>query len=169
MSQKKTVTLIELAWSGPYTTQEVLEFTSPEHLGILQVYGTHPVFGDDALLCLDVARRDTFASRIGRIMGWLRFLPSEPTFYLGRPGGTEPVDATALDGLIDTAAKLNVYFHAPPWNGAGVNAHDVTEPTVVLNMGHRHRLQLEVSNLWDHSRWEPGSTDWKPYEPGASE
>jgi hypothetical protein len=123
------------------------------------------VFGGDALLCIDAATEGTFSERVLRIQSWFKHtVPSAPQVYVGRLGGTDDIEEEEWRGLISDASRMLLFFHAPPWNSHGINHHQVAESTVVLNHGLRHRLALEVSNLWDQSSWDPDSEDWKPYE-----
>ncbi len=163
---QRVLNLIEIEWRGPFTQAEMAELIEPHDRGVLAIYGSHPVFGDDALLYIDEAREGAFAERLSRIEHWLRFLPSKPTFFIGRLGGTDPVDVATWHGAIDVAHRMLVFFHAPPWNSRGVDHHGVSEPTVVLNLGRRHRIQLEVSTLWDQSAWDPARPDWRPFGTG---
>ncbi len=160
---KRTLSLIEIDWVGPYSLEGVGAFDGLPDRGLIAVYGTHPVFGDGALLYILDAAQDTFAVRIAQIGDWLSCLPSDPVAYLGRLGGTEPVDDAEWRALIDVAHRLEVFFHAPPWNARGVDAHGIEEPTVVLNLGRRHRLAMEVSTLWNQSAWDPKASSWRPY------
>lgn len=163
MQRLDNVRVIEIAWSGPHTEAEVAQLDSAVDRGVVQVYATHPVFGPDALVYVDEAREAPFASGLARIEHWLRFLGSEPRFYVGRFGGEKPVADEVWHGLIADAYALLVYTHAPPWNSRGVNSHAIVEPTVVVNVGRRHRMMTEVSNLWDRSRWDPRDTAWRPF------
>lgn len=176
MVETRTLRLLEVAWEGPLSIEEVALLDRPSDRGVLQVYGSHPVFGGDALLYIAEARSETFAQRLERLGHWLRFLPSAPTHYVGRLGGTAPPGPGELDECIRVAFRLLTFFHAPAWNSREIDHHGISIGTVVLNMGHRHRLALEVSTLWDSSAWEPDGSAWEPWvdppsdpEPAAGE
>ena len=157
--------LIEIAWSGPHTRAECLALRGPGDRGVIQVYGTHPVFGDDSLLFIGRGFEMRFGGAVEALEPWLRFLPSEPAFYLGRLGAAAPVDEAAWSALTEAAERLLVFFHSPPWNSKGVDQHGVAEPTLVLNLGRSHRLAIEVSTLWSTSSWDPDGGPWRPFEP----
>ncbi len=159
------IDVIEIAWAGPYTMEEVAVLDRPEDHGVVAIFGTHPVFGDDALLYIDGASDQTFAERASRVRPWHKHLPSKPTVYLGRLGGVDSPAHAEWREQIQRAARLLVFFHAPPWNARGVDHHAVTTPTVVLNVGRRHRLQLEVSTLWDQSAYDPDGGPWRTFAP----
>lgn len=163
MAREVTLRLIEVAWAGPISADEITHLGAVHDLGVLAIYGSHPVFGDDALLYIDEAREAPFASRLDRIGHWLKFLPSEPRFYVGRLGGIDALDEDEWQAQINDAYRMLMFFHAPPWNSRGIDHHQVGTPTVVLNMGRRHRLQLEVSTLWDQSQWDPAVGLWRPF------
>ena len=160
-----TLRLIEIAWTGPHTQAEVAALRGDGDRGVLQVYGSHAVFGDDALLFIGKAFEMRFGGAVAALTPWLRFLPSEPVFYLGRLGGLSPVDEASWERLTDAAERLLVFFHSPPWCSRGIDRHEVAEPTVVLNLGKSHRLAIEVSTLWSTSRWDPDGGAWQPYAP----
>ena len=171
----ETLRIIEVLWSGPYTADEIQELNGLEDRGLMAIYGSHPVFGDDALLFIDGtesgrqpdAAADTFSARVSRIEPWLGLLPSAAQFYTGRLGGTAPVSEEAWAQGIAEATRLNTFFHAPPWNGRHVDHHRVLKPTAILNLGRRHRLAMEVSTLWDQSAWAPGADEWQPFATAA--
>ena len=167
----ETLRIIEILWSGAHTVADVHEMTGASDRGLLAIYGSHPVFGDDALLFIDGtgstsgadAAPETFAERLNRIGPWIALLPSEATIYVGRLGGTRPVGEAPWAQAISDATRLTTFFHAPPWNGRHVDHHRVQQPTVVLNLGRRHRLAMEVSTLWDQSAWTPETEQWMPF------
>jgi hypothetical protein len=169
MAGKQTLEVIEVAWSGPFSSAQVRAMGTATDRGLLAIYGSHPVFGADALLYIDEARDAPFAHRLARVEPWLKHLPSEPTIYVGRLGGT---DAASWDGWLEDilrAYRLAVFFHSPPWNTVGVNHHGLTSATVLLNVGRRHRLALEVSTLWDLSAFDPTGGPWHPFAPEPPE
>ncbi len=163
--------IIEVLWSGPCTEEQVAAMNGASDRGLIAIYGSHPVFGSDALLFVDGTENpsddeddvERFADRIRRIRPWLDLLPSEPSIYLGRLGGTDPVTGEQWSSAISAAMRLTTFFHAPPWNARHVDHHRVVHPTVVVHLGRRHRLALEVSTLWDQSAWTPDSEEWKPF------
>ena len=166
--REETLRIIEVVWSGPLDLTSVAHCNGPSDFGLIAVYGTHAVFGDDALLFMDgttgeASESATFGQRLGRIAPWLDTLPSEPTIYLGRLGGIEAVPESTWRDALNDAMRLMIFFHSPPWNGRHIDHHRITQPTVVLNLGRRHRLQQEVSTLWDQSAWTPGASDWVPF------
>jgi hypothetical protein len=158
-----TVRVIEVLWEGPLTLTEALALNAPDDRGVLQIYGSHPVFGDDALLCIDKAGDTPIGERVGRLEQWFGQLPTQPAIYVGRLGGGDTVDADGWHEQIKTAARLLTFYHSPPWNSDGVDAHGVREPVVVLNLGRRHRLSYEVSTIWNLTQWTPDSDEWRPY------
>ena len=160
MIPTRTIRIIEISWSGPHSPSEVAALCSDADRGLLAFYGTHPVFGADALLYLDEAREAAFAQRLERVGAWTRYLPTEPQLYIGRLGGPTQVSPEEHLEAIRVAHRLLCFFHSPPWNSREIDHHQISELTAVLNLGHRHRLALEVSNLWDLSAWEPGSEKW---------
>lgn len=164
MPVQRTSELIEVAWSGPHEPAEVEALNGVLDFGLIAIYGSHPVFGPDALLYVDEAREHPFGARMRRVEPWTRHLPSAPSVYLGRLGGPDSPTLDEWRDAIDRAYRLVTFFHAPPWNSRGLDHHGVLgRPTTVLNVGRRHRLAMEVSTAWDESAWDPKGTLWRPY------
>ena len=166
----ESLDVVEVAWTGPYRFEDIAGAGADSDRGLLAVYGSHPVFGADALLYIDEAREAPFAARLDRLRPWLLHLPTDATFYVGQLGGRDALGWPEWLDAIQRAYRLAVFFHSPPWNSQGVNHHGVEVPTVLLNVGRRHRLALEVSTLWDRSAYAPGAesallSGWRPYAP----
>ncbi len=166
---RKTTNVIEIEWSGPFFSDGLAELNGPGDKGLLQVYGTHPVFGQDSLLYIDATGAGTFSTALERISRWVSCLPSQVSFYVGRLGSAQPLDIEEWEKDLAAAQRLLEFFHSPPWNSKAINHHGVTESTLVLNLGQRHRMSLEVSTMWDESMWAPGEVVWKPYRSGDGE
>lgn len=53
----KTVEVIEVSWEGPISLRQVVATRKKaEDYGVCQIYGTHNVFGPQALLYIGMAR-----------------------------------------------------------------------------------------------------------------
>lgn len=163
---RREVDVIELKWDGPFTFHEFEKFIEPTDYGVYQVYGTHSVFGPDALLYIGKAAEQHFGARLNQHLGWLLNEPSDLRFYIGRLGGPEqPVDDKSWSSEIDCAEKLLIYSCSPPYNSQNLNSSGPHKNRIVLNFGRRHRLPGVVSTLYRESEfWKLEEGTWKLYE-----
>ncbi len=73
---------IFLDWEGPFTTDELEDLNDPRiDYGLYQVYGTHPLYGEEVLLYLGATGGGrTFGTRIAE----------EQTYWETEVGGLPP-------------------------------------------------------------------------------
>jgi hypothetical protein len=162
------MSIIEILWQGPFTLDDVLNREGEGRYGIYQIYGTHPIYGTDALLYIGQANELTFAERLNGHKGWLQEVPSEPSIYLGRLGGMARVSEKEWAAQIHLAERLLIAtclpaFNASNLNGLGKPFEDAPASVRVLNFGKYHRLLPEVSTDWySHPLWLKQS-GWKHF------
>ena len=142
--------IIFIDWDGPYTFDELEELEDPRiDYGLYQVYGAHPLYGEEALLYLGATGERTFGEKIGEERTyWEAEEDFQPLILLvGRLLGTESPSREAWGEEMDRAARLLVFAHAPVFNGREVAAspdEDLKEVHVV-NWGSYLDLAPEVS------------------------
>ena len=168
MIRKLEVDLIHLEWEGPFTPGEIARFDKDPDYGVYQIYGTHNVFGSDALLYIGQAYERTFAHRIPEHDDWISWQAGSTQIYLGRLCGVEPMiqaNWPKWKDLVDRAEKTLIYFCSPPYNSSGLRSLRDMPPTIVANYKRRHRLPQIVSNVYESAPF----ADLKPYgsEPPA--
>ena len=73
------VTVIHILWKGPFSIDAALSRRFDNDYGLYQIYGTHPVFGEDALLRVGQANGRTFFGRLPWYQG--HWEQSEPDGY----------------------------------------------------------------------------------------
>jgi hypothetical protein len=151
MRTSSNVTVIDILWEGPYSIDRVKEQNKGHDYGIYQVYGTHPVFGPDALLYIGHVDRNKFGDRfISHQRKWLELEPSETQIFIGRLSGVEPLlkSRNAEWGeMIVRAEALLIYYCSPPFNAKEIKEEPNVPETVVINHGRRNRLPRTVSNV----------------------
>ncbi len=148
MLQSSKITVIHILWEGPFSIRTALDRRLENDYGLYQIYGTHPIFGQDALLYIGQANGRTFFGRLPWYEGhWEQREPDHYEVYLGRLGGWQPIDDSRWGTLIDNAEAIAVFNASPPYNRSRIGAMHVTEPTIVLNYERRHRLPKCLSNL----------------------
>ena len=148
MLQITGITVIHVIWEGPFSMTAALSRCLENDYGLYQIYGTHPVFGQDALLRIGQANGRTFFGSLPWYQGhWEQWEPDRYNVYLGRLGGWEPVDDNRWGVLIDNAEAITIFNVSPPYNSSRITSMNVKEPTLVLNHERRHRLPKCLSNL----------------------
>ena len=158
--------IVEICWSGPHSPEEVFTtMNGPADYGLYACYGTHSIFGPDALLYIGKADQQRFFERVRQsVEGWMSGEASAVDVYLGRLGGTSTMtkdEESAWDERIRRVERLLIYSCQPPYNGTGLSKPPQLRPTLVLNHGRRHRLTHAATSLsWDS---QFGTPDWHAF------
>lgn len=148
MLQSNEIDVIHIVWEGPFSIKAALSRKLENDYGLYQIYGTHSIFGQDALLYIGQANGRTFFGHLPWYEGhWEQREPDHYEVYLGRLGGWEPIDERRWGELIDNAEAITVYNVSPPYNRSRIISMTVKEPTIILNYERRHRLPKCISNL----------------------
>ena len=147
-------TVVYLDWDGPYAIKDIRKKFGDmsKDRGIYQIYGTHPIYGNDVLLYIGKAVEQTFAVRIGQHgAGGFGYCDDErESIYIGRLyyniDDFKKITVAEMKRHIDEAEKLLIYAHGPIWNtrhtsdlkGDIANLH-------VMNWSNHRMLMPEVS------------------------
>lgn len=168
--------IIEIEWTGPFTLKYVMdECKGASDYGIYQLYGTHTIFGTNALLYIGSATERPFATRMKEHDElWAKHESNEIKVHLGRIGGVnhpkevEKGNFPEWDLQIDFAERLLVYFCSPPYNSSLIVnlGIDESEDVIVMNFGKKNCLPFEVSTLFEKSQyWEKETSKaWSLYK-----
>jgi hypothetical protein len=141
---------IHLRWEGPFLFEKAKAASTAEDYGVYAIYGTHDVFGPDALLYFGQANQNPFPSRIeNHYKRWCQWESSEVAFYFGRIITRQPISDEEWGAQVAHAEGLLIYYLTPPYNERGKKNLSVTVPTLLLNYGRRHRLPWCLTNLPD--------------------
>lgn len=153
MGTERNVYVIEIEWDGPFSIDALNSLNGESDFGVYQVYGTHVVFGSDALLYIGKAEEQYFSRRMAQHTGWFGNEPSQLTLYVGRLGSeTGAIGDGVWKEEINRAERVLIHSCSPPYNTQHLNTYgsDV-KSLVVLNRGKRHRLPAIVSTLYQES------------------
>ncbi len=154
--------LIQLDWEGPYSLNDLPALMDTEiDYGIYQIYGKHHVYGNDVLLYIGQAERQTFGSRILQ-ENWLDTNDSNNLkIYVGRLHGPIIPTQETWAKEIDLAERLLIYVHKPAYNSKSISSLPDKEMQSIhiLNWGDHRNLLPELSGLrWtsklDHLTYE---------------
>lgn len=88
MLQFPGLQLVHLVWDGPISFDEARKLLADEDYGLYALYGTHTIFGADALLYVGRANAQRFGQRLpAHYPDWIRHSASDITVYVGQIGG----------------------------------------------------------------------------------
>ncbi|MBM4296045.1 MAG: hypothetical protein FJ126_14245 [Deltaproteobacteria bacterium] len=145
---------IFIEWDGPYSFDELEELYDEScDFGLYQVYGVHPVYGEETLLFLDRTTDWVFGARLASEQPyWDAEGDFHPlSIYVGRLAGEMTPGGEAWNREIEQAARLLIFAHAPVFNDRELGSppdRDLKE-VHVINWGAHMDLAPEVSG----ARW----------------
>lgn len=149
---------LHLQWVGPYDyASATMMRDSKTDFGIYQVYGTHPIYGSDALLYVGKASEQTFGTRLSQ-HDWIAHNQdsSRIQIYLGRlhTYADTPV-FEEWSRQISIVERLLIFAHTPAGNSSGLNVSldDDVQAVHVLNWGQFRDLMPEVSGVRYSARY----------------
>lgn len=162
---------IRIEWDGPFNLKDIGYDENNENysvtkkttlnnknidFGIYQVYGCHPIYGNDVLLYIGKAEKQTFARRLSQ-EGWEYNTDSKNIkFYIGRLFGKTQVPDEEWDKMISVAERMLIFAHEPARNSSNILniSKDKTllkefEDVRVFNYDNYRSLMPEISGeLW---------------------
>lgn len=145
--------IIAIMWDGPYSIEEIAtRFSNASDYGLYQIYGTHNIYGPDALLYIGKAELNSFAERIPSHKEWANWEASAVEVYLGRVSGNEEMTQVIRESWndrIDRAERILIYFSSPPYCGRNIKRLGEMPATIVLNYKKRKRLPCELSSIYE--------------------
>ena len=142
---------IYIDWEGPFTLDELEELDDPRiDYGLYQVYGSHPLYGEDVLLYLGATGGErTFVSRLADEQNyWEAEEDFQPLIiFVGRHMGVVTPTNGVWEEEMDLALRLLVFAHAPVFNAreVAVSPDDDLKDVHVVNWGQDLDLAPEVS------------------------
>ena len=154
--------LIEIKWEGPFTLEEISQFSSEIDYGVYQIYGTHNILGSDTLVYIGQAIDRTFSVRLPE-RSWINWDFAEYKIYIGRLGSSQACTVDEWNNDIDIAERILIDYCQPPFNSQCLNglSETISNEINVLNFSKRFRLPLVVSSSWRESSYE--KKQWKAY------
>lgn len=165
MSSQTAIKIIEIKWAGPYTADEIKTCNSDIDFGIYQVYGDHPIYGNNVLLYIGQANNQTFAQRLPQHDDWFEWKALNLQFYLGRLGGSEPTTDKDWFEQVDYAEARLIHYAQPAWNASKLNSssHNYSfDEAIIFNAEQRRSLPFEINiHSWQHTSL--AKSTWKPY------
>lgn len=143
---------IQIDWDGPYSFEEAMKLKDDcEDFGIYQIYGHHAAYGNQCLLYIGKAERQTFGVRLSQSREWAEkyAVPDikNISVYVGRLAGDIAPPDEDWSRQIDTAEKMLIYTHSPARNSSNLQNIPIEEYKYVhvVNWGSYRDLLPEVS------------------------
>jgi len=150
---KSQIDIINIWWEGPYTLSDIenknIGNDDNKDYGVYQIYGTHPVYGNNVLLYIGKTEQQVFSTRLNQETHWWNNQDANNIqIYFGRLIGNTPSESI-WTSMINKAEKLLIYAHRPAHNSSNINSiqEDEAKNTHVLNWGTFKDLQPEVSSM----------------------
>jgi hypothetical protein len=164
------IEIYKLNWSGPFDYKDIKdrkhiekEFELLEPLdqakkakeidwGIYQIYGTHPIFGDNTLLYIGMTSDLGFAQRIDvHQREWILYEADDCKIYLGRFFSETEHDIISNDEWfirICETEKLLIHFCTPPYNSQNIKDIKINRNFVLLSYGKHKRVPFVLTSEW---------------------
>jgi len=126
---------IRIEWDGPYSlmdigydektgkykNKDILLNDECIDFGIYQVYGCHPIYGNDVLLYIGQAAKQTFSKRLSQEAWEFNTDYKQIKFYVGRLFSKYQPDSEDIwDKMIDIAEKMLIFAHEPARNSSNI-------------------------------------------------
>jgi hypothetical protein len=146
--------VLYIEWNGPYDFEDLEELQDEScDYGVYQIYGMHPVYGEEVLLYLGQTDNRTFSAKLAQEKEyWDAEADFHPlSIYVGRLAGQMTPGGEVWGEEVDQAARLLIYAHVPVFNARDLGAppdEDLKEVHLV-NWGTYLDLAPEVSGV----RW----------------
>ena len=149
---------IHIIWEGPYKLNQLEKLDSGDRdFGVYQIYGHHPIYGNNVLLYIGLAQLQTFQERIGQEKWWWDQPDTNNIeLYVGRFAGKDAVSIDKWNSMIEQAEKLLIHAHQPVYNIKNKNyiPEDDVLNNHIFNWESYRDLFPEVSGSRFTSRFE---------------
>lgn len=139
-----------------YSQSDIILNDENKDVGVYQIYGCHPIYGDNVLLYIGKAFKQTFALRLSQ-EGWeFNSDYKNIQLYVGRLFSKKEPSLKEWESMIDKAERMLIYAHEPARNSSNVLniTRDKTkllefENLRILNYDGHRSLMPEISGeLW---------------------
>jgi len=149
--------IVNIVWEKITYDQDVIrKFSSVTDYGIYQIYGKHPAYGNDALIYIGQASRQTFSTRLFERWEFVESCASPHSIRIGRlVKSSQQMDLLEWDEdrkihMIELCERLLLHSHAPAFNkqnNCGLYDINTKENNIhIFNWGDFGDLLPEVSS-----------------------
>jgi len=145
------VRVIHLKWERhPWDNEVFTKFFGKDHYGIYQVYGDHPIYGEDCLLYIGRANYQSYSERMIQHKDlFISNFQNFTRFYISYFLKTEDCPYEKWGELIDQCEQVLINSHSPAYNAMSLKGvvEEPKENIIIMNWGNRGCLLPEVSSL----------------------
>ncbi len=146
------VNIIQIGWEKkPYNEETIKELDAEDYYGVYQIYGHHPVYGDNTLLYIGKANQQTFAMRLKDRTEFEETVLRPESMRIGRIFKTADTENANWDDIVDIVEKILIRTHAPAYNSTdikGLKWYDDEEKHYIIKNWYEYGLLLpEVSSM----------------------
>lgn len=150
---------IHIEWEGVFSLKDLKsgKLNDGKKYGIYQIYGCHPVYGNDVLLYIGKADAQTFNKRLTQEWWWEQNSDAKNLkIYVGRLFAKEQPTNEIWSNMISYAEKMLIFSHSPAMNSSNIfsisrNSNELKEleNVQVFNYDEYRSLMPEVSGeMW---------------------
>lgn len=160
------IKVIEIEWDGPFDMNEIQKMNGDCDFGLYMAFGHHRVYGENVLLYIGKAEKQTFSKRILD-----HFLKEDwygtEKIYLGRLGGKsdEAISFSEWNEYIDYSESKFIQFCQPAWNSSKLSGNKKPSfgDAIIFNNGKQLSAIPRVLSdvLFLHSSFHKRT--WEPY------
>ena len=149
----KNMDIVHLMWVEYEWNDDIFnQFNSKNDYGIYQIYGDHPVYGENVLLYIGKARYQTYSVRLNQHDDFDESHISKfRKLHLSYFCKTEDVNYNNWGEYIDLVEKLLINAHFPAYNSQEIKGpignETFKKEMLILNWNERGKLLPEVSSL----------------------
>lgn len=114
---------IRIEWDGGYSLEDLEngKLDTNKDYGLYQVYGYHPVYGNNVLLYIGKADRQTFKTRLSQEIWWWNNEDSKNlNIYVGRIFDEKQPSDEEWSQMIDYAERMLIFAHSPAMNSSNI-------------------------------------------------
>jgi hypothetical protein len=163
----ENIQIIHLLWREHQWSDDIYKkFNSSEDYGIYQIYGDHPVYGENLLLYIGKAQDQTYSMRLTQHFngGFITesHIPKFTRLHLSYFCKTDGVNNDNWGEYIGLVEKILINAHFPAYNSQEIKGvmdkEQFKKELLIMNWEERGKLLPELSSLrysyhfWDDKR-----------------
>jgi hypothetical protein len=148
-----------ITWEGGFSLNDIKDkvLDTNKDYGVYQIYGYHPIYGNNVLLYIGKADRQTFKTRISQETWWWNNEDKNNIqIYIGRLFAKKQPNDEEWSRMIDIAERMLIYSHSPAMNSSSIfsisrdiKALKEFENITIFNYDQHRSLFPEVSGeMW---------------------
>jgi hypothetical protein len=147
----RNVKLIHIGWEKLDFTEEGISKLNKEfHYGVYQIYGSHPVYGEDTLLFIGKTHQTKFSERLKGRTEFSELILKPKCIRIGMLYKSDDCDHENWEQMIELSEKILVKAHFPVFNSQGIKGLSKSENNgnyIIKNWGDYGLLLPDIISL----------------------